>query len=77
MLNVGLDVEELAGALKINAILDQLSDKEWHGIDELVSETNVEKDSLLKVVNFFRDFKFIEISVGGEKIKLDKDYINL
>jgi hypothetical protein len=28
-------------------------------------------------VNFFRDFGFIEISIGGEAAKLDKDYLQL
>jgi len=34
-------------------------------------------DTLLRVVNFFRDFGFIEISNGGEAAKLDKDYLKL
>ena len=63
--------------MKINSVLDALSDKQWHRIEELIAKTEIERDKVLKIVNFFRDYGFIEISMGGETVKLDKDYINL
>jgi hypothetical protein len=35
------------------------------------------REMVLRVVNFFRDFGFIEISNGGEAAKLDKDFLKL
>ena len=63
--------------LPLSDILDALSDGEWHQFDELTAETSIAKEKVLRVVNFFRDYGFIEISVGGEAAKLDKDYLKL
>ena len=77
MLRTSLEAKETSGASKINSILDELSDKGWHRIDELSASTCVDRDNVLKIVNFFRDYGFIEISMSGETVKLDKDYIDL
>ena len=69
--------EETTGEMEIGSVLDLLSDKEWHSIDDVVEGTRVPKIHVLKIVNFFRDFGFIEISMGGEKVKIDKDYVDL
>jgi transcription initiation factor IIE alpha subunit len=77
MLSTSLEVKETSGALKINTVLEELSDKGWHRIDELSASTCVDRDKVLKIVNFFRDYGFIEISMSGETVKLDKDYVDL
>ncbi len=75
MLRNDLDVEE--GMDKITVVFKVLSDGLWHRIDDLTVDTMLEKDTMLKIINFFRDYEFIEISVGGEAAKLDRDYIML
>jgi hypothetical protein len=70
-------VGESMSASKISIVLEFLSDGGWHLLDDLVSETKLDREAMLKVVNFFRDFGFIEISIGGEAAKLDKDYLKL
>ncbi|MGD0804357.1 MAG: hypothetical protein ABSA11_09825 [Candidatus Bathyarchaeia archaeon] len=70
-------VGECMSASKISIVLESLSNGDWHLIDDLVSETKLDREMMLKVVNFFRDFGFIEISIGGEAAKLDKDYLQL
>lgn len=77
MLSRYSEFEESAGAMKINNILDSLNDKEWHQLDALTAETKIEKEQVLKIVNFFHDYGFIEISASGNHIKIDKDYVNL
>jgi len=77
MLRNRYEVEDDERMVDIDLILGSLSDGSWHNIDELTSETKVAKESLLRIVNFFRDYGFIEISVGGEAAKLDKDYLKL
>ena len=61
----------------VTQVLNTLKDGNWHNLDELNNETIMSNDTLLRVVNFFRDFGFIEISNGGEAAKLDKDYLKL
>jgi hypothetical protein len=75
MLRNDLDLEE--GMDKITMVFKALSDGLWHPMDDLAAETMLEKDTMLKIINFFRDYEFIEISVGGEAAKLDRDYIML
>jgi len=77
MLSEHLDGEVRTGAMEINLVLEDLSDKKWHQLDDLTSETHLDKEHVLKIVNFFREFGFIEISASGEHVKLDKDYIDL
>jgi transcription initiation factor IIE alpha subunit len=77
MLSTSLEVKETSGALKINTVLEELADKGWHRIDELSASTCVDRNKVLKIVNFFRDYGFIEISMSGETVKLDKDYVDL
>ncbi len=77
MLRNRFEVEEDERMVDIKLVLNTLSDGSWHNIDELTSETKVAKESLLRIVNFFRDYGFIEISNGGEAAKLDKDYLKL
>jgi hypothetical protein len=63
--------------LPLTEILDALSDGEWHKFDDLSAETSINMEKVLRIVNFFRDYGFIEISMGGEAAKLDKDYLKL
>ncbi len=77
MLRTNLEGKETLGASRINSVLDELSDKDWHRIDDLSASTNVDVENILKIVNFFRDFGIIEISMSGETVKIDKDYVDL
>jgi hypothetical protein len=77
MLHEYLEGGVRSGAMEINVVLEDLSDKKWHQLDELTSETHIDKEHVLKIVNFFREFGFIEISASGEHVKLDKDYVDL
>ena len=62
---------------KVSEIINVLSDGAWHLTKELPKEAKVDDETLLRIVNFFRDYGFIELSVGGEAAKLDPDYIKL
>ena len=77
MLSRYSESKESTGAMKIDNILNCLNDKEWHQLDDLTDETKIEKEQVLKIVNFFRDFGFIEISMSGNHVKIDKDYVGL
>jgi DNA-binding IclR family transcriptional regulator len=58
-------------------ILNTLSDGAWHKFDELSAETQLEKDTVLKIVNLLKDFGFVEIDLKSEEAKLDNYYKNL
>ena len=77
MYNKYVEGEEITGEMEIGSVLSLLSDKEWQSIHDIVEATRVPELNVLKIVNFFRDFGFIEISVGGEKVKIDKDFVDL
>jgi hypothetical protein len=77
MLRNKLQIDEDKDTLYVTQVLNTLKDGNWHNLDELNNETIMSNDTLLRVVNFFRDFGFIEISNGGEAAKLDKDYLKL
>lgn len=77
MLRNGLESTEDKVTLTLYDILDALSDGAWHKFDDLSAETTINMETVLRVVNFFRDYGFIEISMGGEAAKLDKDYLKL
>jgi hypothetical protein len=77
MLRNKLETGQDESIMEIDLILNTLADGSWHNIDDLISETKIAKESLLRVVNFFRDYGFIEISNGGEAAKLDKDFLKL
>ena len=77
MLNSKFEVKEEKSTVNLMIVLKTLSDGNWHKFDDLTAETKLEKDTVLRVVNFFRDYGFIEISMGGEAAKLDKDYLAL
>ena len=77
MLRNKFQVDEEEDTLYVTQVLNALKDGNWHKLDELNNEANMNNDTLLRVVNFFRDFGFIEISNSGEAAKLDKDYLNL
>ena len=77
MLRNRAEIGEDERSLNIGIVLDLLSDGSWHKLDELTSETKIAKESVLRILNFFRDYGFIEISVGGEAAKMDKDYLKL
>ena len=62
---------------KVSETIGVLSDGAWHLIKELPKEAKVDDETLLRIVNFFRDYGFIELSIGGEAAKLDPDYIKL
>ena len=72
-----LRVEETTPLLNTRRVTKALSDGGWHRIEELEAETELYRETLLRVVNFLRDYGFAEISVGGEAAKLDKDYLNI
>jgi transcription initiation factor IIE alpha subunit len=77
MLRNRVEIDEDERSLNIGIVLDLLADGLWHNLDELTSETNIAKESVLRILNFFRDYGFIEISIGGEAAKMDKDYLKL
>jgi hypothetical protein len=77
MLRNRLEVEDDKGTVNITIILKTLSDGNWHNFDDLPAETKLEKETVLRIANFFRDYGFIEISNGGEAAKLDQDYLKL
>jgi hypothetical protein len=77
MLRYRFDPEEATSATNLKIVLNTLSDGAWHKFDDFSAETEMEMETLLRIVNFFRDFGFIEISMGGEAAKLDKDYLKL
>ncbi len=77
MLRNKVESREDKRTLTITDILDALADGDWHKFDELSSETSINMEKVLRVVNFFRDYGLIEISMGGEAAKLDKDYLKL
>jgi len=77
MLRNKFQVDEEEDTLYVTQVLNALKDGNWHKLDELNNEANMNNDTLLRVVNFFRDFGFIEISNGGEAAKIDKDYLKL
>jgi len=61
----------------VKQVLKALSDGVWHRFDDLEKESEAELETVLRVANLFRDYGFVEISVGGEAAKLDKDYLSL
>ncbi len=63
--------------MNFKIILNTLSDGAWHKFDELSTKTHIEKDTVLKIMNFFRDFGIVEINIGEEAAKLDNDYQKL
>jgi DNA-binding IclR family transcriptional regulator len=77
MLRNRFEVSEGKDALNLTEVLEALSDGDWHKFDDLATETSINKETVLRIVNFFRDYGFIEISMGGEAAKLDKDYLKL
>ena len=77
MLSNKIEPREDKVVSNVDIVLETLSDGTWHRFDELEAETKLEKETMLRIVNFFRDFGFIEISMGGEAAKLDKDYLVL
>jgi DNA-binding IscR family transcriptional regulator len=77
MLRNRFEVSEGKDALNLTEVLAALSDGDWHKFDDLATETSINKETVLRIVNFFRDYGFIEISMGGEAAKLDKDYLKL
>ena len=72
-----LEVKESENILDTRIVIRTLSDGGWHRIDDLEGETKMSKEKMLRIVNFLRDYGFVEISVGGEAAKLDKDYLRL
>ena len=77
MYNSSVESEEITGEMEIGSVLDLLSDKEWHSIDDIVEGICVPKLHVLKIVNFFRDYGFVEISMNGERVKIDENYVDL
>jgi len=77
MISNKLEPGEEKNTSKVDTLLETLSDGRWHKFDDLEAETNLERDIMLNIVNFFRDYGFIEISMGGEAAKIDKDYLLL
>jgi len=77
MLRKSLEVEENMGASKVKTVVNSLSDGGWHSFDDLIAVTKLDRETVLRIANFFREYEFVEISVGGEAVKLDKDYIRL
>ncbi len=57
---------------KINEVIEVLSDGYWHRIETLTVETKLDKISLLRVLDFFHEYGFIEISSGGEAARLPR-----
>ena len=61
--------------MNIGNVLDRISDENWHDLDEISSATRIDKEELVKIVGFFREYGFIEVNASGEKVKIDKDYL--
>jgi DNA-binding IclR family transcriptional regulator len=54
-----------------------MSDGAWHKFDDLSAQTKLDKNTIIEITNFLRDYGFIEISKTGEAAKLDDSYIKL
>jgi len=63
--------------MEIGNVLDLLSDKQWHSIDDIADGIRVPKLHLLKIVNFFRDYGFVEMSTSGERVRIAEGYVDL
>lgn len=57
--------------IKIELILNILSDGKYHKINDLKSEINVSDFEIYEILNFMERFGFVEI-VDGNKVKTKK-----
>lgn len=61
--------------MQIKEVLNRLTDQTWHNLDELSSVTHLDKEKTAKILAFFKEYGFVELS--GEKVKIDKDYLSI
>ena len=57
--------------IKIELVLNILSDGKYHKINDLKSETNADDFEMLEILNFMERFDLVEIT-DGNKIKTKK-----
>ena len=62
--------------IKIELILNILSDGKHHKINDLKSEINTGDFEIYEILNFMERFEFVEI-VDGNKVKTKKNFESL
>jgi hypothetical protein len=66
----------LGGALtasKIASFLDILSDGKWHRLEEIQRNTSiVDKQQIMQIAEFLKEYNFIAADKTGERIRLKK-----
>lgn len=72
MIKGGMIIMKKEGGAKIDAVLDALSDGQWHSLDEILEKANLEltKEKLMKILDFLCVYNLLEIDAIFGKAKL-------
>jgi hypothetical protein len=58
-------------------LLKPLSDGDWHNLDELSTQTHLEKKTILEVTTFLEEYGIAELNQNRDAAKLDSHFLKL
>jgi hypothetical protein len=63
--------------VNLKKLIQPLYDGTWHQFDDLSAETNIDKGTILIIVDSLRDYGILELSKDHEAVKLDDEFLKL
>jgi predicted transcriptional regulator len=58
----------------IEKALDILKDGEWHSLDAVIGELELNEDVIKKILSFLVEFNFINFDEEGKKVRIDHEF---
>ncbi|MEM3623023.1 MAG: hypothetical protein QXR76_04555 [Candidatus Bathyarchaeia archaeon] len=66
-------LEDIQTTTKMAKIIDLLSDGKWHTFEEIQETTKLTKDSIMRVIQFLKEYGFAVSDEEERKIRLDEN----
>lgn len=57
---------------KISTILEVLSDEKWHRLAVIQRRTRIDKDDVLRIIEFLSKYEFVVMDQRKERIRLNE-----
>jgi DNA-binding IclR family transcriptional regulator len=59
-------------ALKIEEVLEKLSDGEWHSLEELRKKMNLSRNQIQQIAGFLKQYEFVTVDETEKRIKIEE-----
>ena len=59
-------------ALKIEEVLEMLSDGEWHSLEEIRKKMNLNRNQIQQIAGFLKQYEFVRVDETEKRMRIEE-----